>query len=585
MKSETRNHRVTIIILILSAVSTIIYLFSIKNAFPVFQNARLTDPLAELHSLFPLYYTAIAIIALLGVVCFLYRIENKGIHLLLLLLMAIMLWYTPYYLAEFARPPDAPRNVGVAMVIPQVLQGIQVLASDYAMDYPTSYILDYTLLNLTKIDYLSYMHLFPFLSIVIFVILFYAFTSQLFNPRAAFIAVLFAIPGLHYIVFHPSAHLVGVLLLMTALILLLRRDVASTVFAFLSIIAVVICHPISPILLAVFLAAAFVAFFSRRLAKSQALLGLMILVCMGGWFFWPNLTLTTGETTQPSVVEEPGTGEAISEWSKEVESNIFPSEFETTREFLLGSPFIYKGIYNINRGIYLLYAFLAAIGFCYVLYRSRPLWKRPRDFIKEIFGLRREEVFMAISVPVLVILTILLAERGHVLIERSLSFIIIAMSGFIASILTRIYEPGMVLVKRFIGVAMVVVLLFLTLSFPVVAYSIDAYTSFPISEEAGLKFLADHVPLDTKTLATTSGSQMTLYGSHILAPVALRDPSSLEDGDVFAFRSTGYYHVAMRDELSFHDNWFTRYQSAVSSSNEFDRIYCSQTTTIFSRRD
>ena len=600
MNSGTKNYRVVIVILLLAAVATIIYLVSLKLAYPLFQDSRLTDPLAEMHSLFPLHYVAIGMVALLGVACFVFRIQNRGIHLLLLLLLGIMLWYTSYYLAEFARPPDGPRNLGVALEIPQVLSGSVFPESYYGLDFPSAYILDYTLVNVTGIEHLSYLHLFPLICICLFVLLGYVFASRLFSSLAAFITMLLATIGLHYIVFHPSAHAVGVLLLLTALVLLWRQDTTSRILTFLLIAAVIICHPISPILLAVFLAAALIVNFSRKMLKSRVMvIAIMLVVCVVGLFMWPELSLapaevagtpeapdiTAGTPEAPDITADtPGTGTAPSEWTTGLGEYIFPGEFETAKRFLLGTPFIYGGIYNLNRGIYLLYAFLGVAAVGYILYISRSRWKRIRDFIKNFGGLSRGEVFLVISVPVLLVFTILLGERGHVLIERGLTFTILALSGVVASIVVRIYEPATRVARRFIVLAMIVIILFLTLSFPVVAYSIDAYTSFPISEEAGLKFLADYMPLDKKTLATTQSGQIALYRPYIVEPVRLWSTSSLEKGDVFAFRMSGYYYAAMRDDLSFENNWFTRYQDGVDNSNKFARIYSNPTMVIFIKK-
>ena len=117
---RTGSRTKILVILILAAVAGIIYLLSIFLAYPVFQNTRLVDPLAEINSLFPLYYIAIALTALIGVGCFLWRIENRYLHILLLSMFAIMLWFTPYYLAGFVKMPDTAARVGVAMQIPQV---------------------------------------------------------------------------------------------------------------------------------------------------------------------------------------------------------------------------------------------------------------------------------------------------------------------------------------------------------------------------------------------------------------------------------------------------------------------------------
>jgi len=63
VKNKAEDRRKTAIILLLAAIAATIYLFSIKLAYPVFQNTRLVDPLAEIHSLPALYYIAIAIVA------------------------------------------------------------------------------------------------------------------------------------------------------------------------------------------------------------------------------------------------------------------------------------------------------------------------------------------------------------------------------------------------------------------------------------------------------------------------------------------------------------------------------------------
>jgi hypothetical protein len=578
MTSKTRERRVITVILLLAAVATILYLVSINIAYPLFQNSQLADPLAELHSLFPLYYIAIGIVALLSAACFVYRIENRWIHILLLLLLAIMLWYTPNYLAGFTHRPDGPRNIGVALQIPQVLSGSTFPGYTYAVDYPTSYILDYTLINITGMEQLGYLDLFPFICLCIFTMLCYAFASKLFSPLTAFITTLLAMIGLHYIVFHPSAHADGVLLLLTALVLLWRRDTPSIILTFLAIAAVIICHPISPLLLAVFLAAMLVANSSRRWDKSQAIVVAMLAVCVGGWFIWPTLPLAPGE---PGIIEE------IVKWAKELQGYIFPGELQTTQLASMGTPFIYEGIYNLNRSVYILYGLLATSAVGYIFYKSYSSRQRKglRDFFNQRGGLSQEELFMAISALALLILTALLTEKRHVLLERSLTFTILAIAGLVASIATRIYEPATRVVKRAIGPVMIAIILFLTLSFPVVTYSIDAYTSFPISEEAGLRFLASYAPLETKTLATTATGQMVLYQPNITSPVHLRSPAASRRGDIFAFRMTGYYYAAMRHDLSFEDNWFTRYQDTVNRSDEYNRIYSSPTTVIFAKRD
>lgn len=57
---------------------------------PGFQNTRLADPLAEIDSLFLLYYVAIALAALSDVACLIWRVGNKHLHILLLMMFAAM---------------------------------------------------------------------------------------------------------------------------------------------------------------------------------------------------------------------------------------------------------------------------------------------------------------------------------------------------------------------------------------------------------------------------------------------------------------------------------------------------------------
>ena len=74
MESKTEGHSKILVILILAVVGGLIYLLSVFLAYPEFQNTRLVDPLAEINSLFPLYYIAIALVALSGVGCLIWRV-------------------------------------------------------------------------------------------------------------------------------------------------------------------------------------------------------------------------------------------------------------------------------------------------------------------------------------------------------------------------------------------------------------------------------------------------------------------------------------------------------------------------------
>ncbi|MFC2067621.1 hypothetical protein ACFLTP_01175 [Chloroflexota bacterium] len=573
MNNVPDKYRITVIILLMAAIAVILYIIALKIAYPIFQSTWLIDPLAEVKSLFPFYYIAITIVALLGVACFVFRVESRGIHVLLVILMAVMLWYTHCYLAGYTWEPDGPRNLGVSLLIPEVLNGAVFHSSNYGASFPLSYILEYTVANATGASSSLYLHLMPLVNIVIFTLLCYTFTSSLFRPLTAFMATLLAILGMHYMIFIMGAHTYGVLLLLTILVLIWRKDTASRILAILAIGAVIISHPISPILLGIFLSAALLAYFSRSMIKSRLVLAIILLVCMGGWFIWGWFLWPTLSSTQTI-------GEAI----EAIMGNIFTGSLATISHFLVGKAFYFDSIFNINRAIYALYGLTAALAVLFVFARARVCRKGARDFLSRLGGLTREELFLAISMLLLIVLSVLLAEVFHTLIERGLTFIILTISGVIASIVTRVYEPAKTNVRRFMAGSATVVIVFLTLAFPLVAYSIDAYTSFPVSEESGLKFLAESTPLDAKTLTTTSGPQISLYQPYVAKITNMLITTSFWESDILIFRMTGYYYAAMRYDFSFEDNRLTRYRDAVNTNAAFNSVYINPTTHIFIRR-
>ena len=257
--SKNRDLTKTLIVLILAAVAALIYVVSVFLAYQVFQDTWLTDPLAEIHSLYPLYYIAIALAALSVVACVLWRVGNRCIHVLLLMLFAVMLWLTPYWLTSFVRLGDSAWHVGVAMNIPQVLDGEQTVFSNYGWDYPGSFIYHYSFVKILGIQPLTYIHLFPLLCALLFVILCYALVDRLFSSKVALLSMLMAIPGLHYLQLHASPHAIGALLMLTTLLLLTQRAAAVKVIplAVILIGIIIFTHPTTPLLLTIFLAAAF----------------------------------------------------------------------------------------------------------------------------------------------------------------------------------------------------------------------------------------------------------------------------------------------------------------------------------------
>ena len=576
MTDKTKSRTRILIILILAVVAGLIYLLSIFFAHPIFQNTRLIDPLAEMNSLFPLYYVAISLTALLGIGCFLWRIENKYLHILLLSMFAVMLWFTPYYLAGFVRLPDGPWHVGVALQIPQVLGGDPVAFSGYAWSFPGSFIYHYTFLNILGMEPTAYIStVFPLLCLLLFVLLCYVLVARLFSHKVAFLSMLIAIPGLHYIQLHPSPHTIGALLMLTALLLLTRRGAAAKVIAIMAIIVIVISHPTTPLLLSIFLAAALLTsiVYSRRIGRTQVALASILIICFVGWFSWYSF-YPASPPAQVAAPEEPAAWGGRAGW---LYQRLTPGELEGAQGYLTGTPFIYPNIHNLNKGIYFLYAAAAILGILSIAARTYSQQRSIRKWISNLGGLNQSQALMIVSVLLLLLLTFLLAEVAHDLIETGLTFIVLALSCIIASAIAHSHWINKKIVPSFLMVGV----LFLTLSFPIVAYSIDAYSSFPESEEAGLKFLATSVPLDEKAIATNSAPQLALYLESPPNQTEFVSPYPEMQPDLVVFRNTGYYYAAMRYDLSFEDNRFTEYLAMVES-NKYDKIYSTSTFDIYS---
>jgi hypothetical protein len=563
IKNEINKTRLYIVIAIMATIAMTLYLISIKLAYPVFQNARLLDPLAEIHSLFPLYYIALIVMTAAGVLCIVYRVKNPGIHIVLLLLMAIMIWYTKYYLAGFTWEPDGPRNLGIALKLPEIVEGFHVPGSEYAAQYPISYILEYIIANASGASYLVYFHLMPLINVSVFVLLIYVFIYMLFNPRIAFLTTIISIIGIHYMIFIMGAHTTGVLLLLTALILVFKTGIIWRILTFLLIILIVITHPISPIILGVFLGSIVVANISRYRIKSQILVAGMLCVCMLGWYFWPIIT------PHMSIVV---TG---------LEDNIVPEDLNNAYMLTMGKAFIYSSISTLNRIIYAVYGLMVLLSIGLVFLINYRKSRNIRSFILEIGGLSRKRLFLIIAAPLLLIVAILLAERTPDLMERGLTMAIISISGIIASITCGLYNPVKRWINRLVVSLSVIVLLFLAMSFPIVSYSIDAYSSFPISERNGLEFTAEKVNLENKILADTSGHQSVLFEPEVKEIRSIIRNSSIEQIDVFIIRSTGYYYAEMRFDFSFKDNRISRFKDSLSNSTNIIGIYTSPTVSVY----
>jgi hypothetical protein len=507
--------------------------------------------------------------AMLAAACFLFRVNNRGIHILIILLMAVMIWYTRYYLAGFTWEPDSARNLGVSLKIPEVLSGAWFPNADYASEYPLASILEYVLVTASGTSNIFYLHLVPLINIIIFTLLIYTFTSRLFSPRAAFLATFLSMIGMHYATFLMGERTVGLMLLLTFFTLFWHQEATWKTLAFLLIPVIVICHPLSPILMGVFLSAVIMVYLSRQDIKSQAVTATMLALCMIGWLVWPMIHSIL--PVAPGVTPIGGA----------LQSEIFPSDFDTARRFILGNTFIFSNIYTLNKVVYVLYGLLVLTTVGTVLVRTRQYKMTWSDYLADRGGLGRPQWVLIISAPVFLIASVLMSEHAATLLERGLTLAILAMAGVTASIITGWYDRVKDNLRRAVTGIMIPVLLKLTLAFPVITYSIDAYSSFPISEEQGLEFVTDNINLKDKIFVSLFPNMITLFQPDEVKGVATLGKPLADEGNIFFISSTAYYYAAMRLDLSFTNNRVTRIRDLLNASSQVKGIYISPTTAIY----
>jgi hypothetical protein len=142
-----------------------------------------------------------------------------------------------------------------------------------------------------------------------------------------------------------------------------------------------------------------------------------------------------------------------------------------------------------------------------------------------------------------------------------------------------LFSKGLI---KFVPAAGLSMLLFLTLTYPVVSYSIDSYTNFPASEESALQFIADEALTEKKTIYDGFGEQLLLYNNNFIQQNRPGENSS-EWAEIIPIRNTSYYYRAMRHELSFSDNLNTRLRNGLYGSTDFNNPYQSLTVELFIR--
>lgn len=559
----------------ISTILMIVWLIVLSVSYSAFQNTRHTDALAEIHALYPYFHIVILAFAFLCIWVIWQKIDNKWLHVILLTKFALILWCTPYLLSGFVREPDGLWYSGISSYIQEVLSGVTLPFSLYAVKYPASFVLNGAALKVTNVSIPTYSCLvYPIFCTIAIILLWYVFAARFFDQRSAFLSTLIAIPALHYIKIHPSPQTLGTILVLSTLILLITHSTFKSRIAGTALLLVMfITHPISPVLTMIFI---FAAYAPKFLLKNKFLtLKHKIIIIFGTIVVSGVLLYTTGF------------GNDIMNYLQRMTSSPFTQNFEIIEEFIIGTPFIYSRIYILNQLVYFSYFIAAIIILMCTIIPSLMLKKSIRvrlsDSIHKI-GYKNAVVIITASLYITFTIVLVMLTRAFVLIERGLSFFILLISLYIASNIYS-YESAhkkkkcKLNIMKYISVGGIACLLLVVITFPIISYSIDAYNSYPPSEESGLEFLSTSVFLENKTLYMGSPGQLNAYLSS--NPHLTMKGMNSAKLDIVVFRQSAYYYYSLRMDCSFEDNTYTRFENAITHNITYDKIYSNPTFKIY----
>jgi len=596
MQNTQSSNRTDVLFILISAfLSITLYIWAIYFSRPLFLANRAGDPLAEVHALSPVYYAGIIILVLAGIIC-LVRKPNKYVCLLVLLFLAVLLWLTPYLLTGFVRFSDSLWHMGNALRIDEIMSKNPQELEGYAWRYPASFVFHNSVVLMLGISLETYIGFFPLFCLLILVLLAYMVISRLRNNQIAFFSLFLVIPGLHYLQLHASPHALATILLFTFFALFLIKGLISKVAACLVLAGILFAHPVMPLVAVIFLASFLIVFFIRkRISLTVVSLVVVIILILPVWLLiYSNnppsrvVTLPARPAQSESTAAQPPNPQSeivvtqqprlsSGKRAAELVDKIVPANMETGKNFLTGTPFIYEQIYSWNKTVYFVYG-AGALCCILVLFITHKKSRRFSEWLSNAGGLQPAEIGLLVSIPFLIILIFLLAEQAHDLIETGLTFLIMVLSAIAASVIIRLNLTGKI-VSRFLILG---ALLFFALTFPLITYSIDAYSSVPASEGNALKFMGERVELENRVIAGYALTVLFPYFPDNSDNIDLRDEELEFSGkpDLAVFRSTAYYYYAMRKNLSFENNRQIR-NLRIIEEWKYSRIYTSISTRLY----
>ena len=546
-----------------------LWIMLILNSRGTFQTAQGTDPLAMIHVLFPSFWILIISLAIISFALVLMGVEDVRLHILLVVETSLALYFTPFLISDFSWSPESMWHGGIAQYMPDILAGTKVWQSQYANSYPLSYMLTYCTQRVLGIDLFNYtLYMYPIISITITAITAYLFIKRLCGAKVALVSIMAAMPTLHFIEPHVSPFSMGTILVFGLLLALSMVAGKAKLVFFILALAVTLTHPISPLSLGVFIICiAIIEVLNkirylgkmedifRNITSRVSLETVSFLVV--AWFAW---TISWASVVYKGV------------WYSiyRVVTLQFMKYFEKAVKFTTKQGFIYGYINNIELTVYGLLMVFPAISILMNL--RRWISKENERSVNHI------EVLFALSSAAFAVFSyaLFLSSGDHHLLGRGLIFF--AIMGAVNMALTLMPSHKRHANQKLGGLICLALVLFFYSTFPLVSYSKEAYNTYTPSQKAGFTFIAKYADTVTKNFSASSDQQLMGFidaRKSFVTRTTIDFPPNMTiiQPDYIALHSYAYFVYAMRYDMSFQNNTYTRIQAILYDSVAYDRVY------------
>lgn len=549
----------------ISVFAILLYVLWIMYSYPMYQNQRISDPLALVWLSTPMLSIIILSMLVISALIVYVRSDSQFLHIWLVLQLCVVTWLTPWFLSGFSKSPDTLWHIGVSQRVGDISMGARFMFSDYFVSYPCSFIFHFITLNITNLDHITYsLYLFPVLTSAVMVLMWYSIICRLSDSKTAFISTVLMIMIFYIIEIHPCPRAVGTILVLTSLSVGLREGRHVKFAILLLISALTLTHPMLPILFLIFL---FVFYLVRRFiasdwAHARGLKPNTFLVIFVAWLAWSFF-----EATQIA-------GLSISRALYNILTFNFTRTFwEATSPY----NYIFPWITSLRLLYLLSFGIIATLFAVSVL----PHICKPIFFKHNPSGIKCPVEATFIVASVLFFIMEMVSAIFHGIRDRSLFFFLLMVSFLAALGVKKTLEHKSQLAK-YAKIATICWLAFMSFAYPLIAYNTEAFYSYPPSEDAGLKFVTSNIEMNGKSVSMYRINRLATYlePNVIFTPVSF--PPISGDPDVVIFLKSAYFEIAMIMEISFDNNSYIQSYNELSRFYGFNKIYSNPTCEIFS---